>query len=216
MKREFLKELELEDETINKIMAEHGKSVNDYKQKAEKVDTLESQIQDYDQQIKDRDQQLKDLGEKAKGNENLEQQIKELQQQNTDAQKEWEQKLNDQKKEAKLELALKDADAKNPKAVKALLNNDAVTLDGENLIGLDEQLKNLKESDGYLFGETQPAGLQGRDPVPGQGDPKGKVKNPFTKENFNMTEQGQLVRNDPDEARKLITQAGGDPAKYGL
>ncbi len=216
MKREFLKELGIEEETIDKIMAEHGKSVNDLKEKADKADTLESQIQDYDQQIKDRDQQLKDLSKQAEGNEDLQQQIKDLQKQNEDTQKEWEQKLNDQKKEAKLELALKDAEAKNPKAVKALLNNDAITLDGDNLIGLDEQLNNLKESDSYLFGETQPAGLQGRDPVPGQGDPKGKVKNPFTKENFNMTEQGQLIRSNPDEAKKLISQAGGDPAKYGL
>lgn len=31
MKREFLKELGLEDETINKIMAEHGKDIESYK-----------------------------------------------------------------------------------------------------------------------------------------------------------------------------------------
>lgn len=216
MKRDFLKELGLEEESINKIMAEHGKTVNEYKDKADKVDSYESQIQDYDQQLKDRDKQLKDLSKQAEGNEDLQKQIKNLQKQNEDTQQEWQQKLDQQKKESKVELALKDAGARNPKAVKALLNNDAISLDGDNLLGLSEQLESLKDSDDYLFGEQQPAGLKGRDPVPGkEGDPK-PTKNPFSKEQRNLTEQGQLIRNNPDEARKLITQAGGDPAKYGL
>ena len=216
MKRDFLKGLELDEETINKIMAEHGKTVNEYKEKAEKADSLESQVTDYQKQIQERDQQLEDLGKKAKGNEELEQQIKDLQQQNENTNKEWEQKLNQQKKDSKLELALKDAQAKNPKAVKALLNNEAISLDGDNLIGLEEQLNKLKESDAYLFGEEQPAGLSGREPVPGNNDPKPTNKNPFTKEHRNLTEQGQLIRSNPDEARKLISQAGLEPAKYGL
>lgn len=40
--------------------------------------------------------------------------------------------------------------------------------------------------------------------------------NPFSKENENMTKQGQIMRQDPELARALIKQAGKDPATYSL
>lgn len=155
MKREFLKELGLEDEAINKIMAEHGKSVNDIKEKAEKVDTLESQINDYKQQLEDRDAQLQELGEKAQGNEELTSQIEELKQQNEITKNEYEEKLNQQAFEHKLESSLSGAKARNIKSVKANLDLDAIKLKDGELIGLKEQLESLKETDAYLFEEDQ-------------------------------------------------------------
>ncbi|OEH53129.1 hypothetical protein AQ616_17775 [Oceanobacillus sp. E9] len=155
MKRDFLKELGLEDEAIDKIMAEHGKSVNDMKEKAEKADTLESQVNDYKQQIADRDTQLKDLGEKAKGNEDLTAEIDRLKEENETTKSELEQKLEQQAFDHKLENTLKDANVKNPTAVKALLNLDEIKLDGDKLRGLDTQLEGLKESDDYLFQSEQ-------------------------------------------------------------
>ncbi len=44
----------------------------------------------------------------------------------------------------------------------------------------------------------------------------GVLSNPFAKDTFNLTEQGNLVRSDPNKARALIRAAGGDPAKYNL
>jgi hypothetical protein len=40
--------------------------------------------------------------------------------------------------------------------------------------------------------------------------------NPFAKANENLTEQGKIIRSDPDHARVLIRQAGIDPKEYGL
>lgn len=203
MKRDFLKELELEEETINAIMKEHGKAVNDIKAQADKVDSLESQVEDYQQQIKDRDDQLKKLQKSAEGNEDLQQQIKDLQQENDNVAKEWEQKLTQQQKESKLELALKDAKARNPRAVKALLDSEKISLDGENLIGLDEQLNSLKESDAYLFGEEQPKGLAGRDPVPGDdhGQPDKITKDKFNQMSYN--DRVKLYQEQPDVYKQL-------------
>lgn len=48
-------------------------------------------------------------------------------------------------------LALVEAKAKNPKLAKAALDMSLIKLDGENLLGLSEQLDKLKESDAYLF-----------------------------------------------------------------
>jgi len=34
---------------------------------------------------------------------------------------------------------------------------EKVSLDGENLIGIEEQLKTLKEAEPYLFGDAKPS-----------------------------------------------------------
>lgn len=151
MNREFLKGLGLEDEAVNKIMAEHGKTLNETKEKADKADSLESQITDYKQQLADRDTQLQELGEKAKGNEELTAQINELKEQNESTKTEYEQKLQQQAFDHKLENTLSGAKVKNTRALKALLDMDTIKLDGDTLKGLDDQLNKLKESDAYLF-----------------------------------------------------------------
>ena len=73
----------------------------------------------------------------------------------------WETKYNTDIAAVKLDsavnIALVEAKAKNPKLAKAALDMSLVKLDGENLVGLTEQLDNLKKSDGYLFDiETGP------------------------------------------------------------
>src|SRR5690625_1431571 len=130
-------------------MLEHGKTVNDTKAKADKADELESQIEDYKNQISERDTQLEEL--KKVDAEGLQAKIDELQQQNETTKTEYEEKLQQQAFDHKLESALSGAKVKNTKAVKALLDMDTIKLDGDNLKGLDDQLNNLKESDAYLF-----------------------------------------------------------------
>jgi len=44
----------------------------------------------------------------------------------------------------------------------------------------------------------------------------GTLKNPFSDEHENLTQQGQLVRSDPGKAASLIRAAGKNPASYGL
>lgn len=151
MNREELKALGLSDEQIDKVMAAHGKVVNDTKKKADEVDGLKSQVEDYKDQLKDRDKQLKDLGDKAKGNEELTAEIDQLKQANKDTQAEYESKLQQQAFDHTLENSLSGAKVKNTKAVKALLDMENIKLDGETLKGLDDQLNGLKESDPYLF-----------------------------------------------------------------
>ena len=160
MKREFLTSLGIETEQVDKIMAEHGKTINSYKAD---VEGKTKEVDDLSKQLKDRDKQLEELGKKASGNEDLQKQITDLQEANKQAAKDYQDKLNKQAFEFALERSLADAQAKNPKAVKALLNTEAIKLDGDKLLGLEEQLKTLKESDSYLFAEAAPA-LSGRQP----------------------------------------------------
>ena len=66
--REFLKGLELEKETIDTIMAEHGKLITEAKEKRQE---LEDKIKEYEGKIED-------LGSKAKTNEEIQKELETL------------------------------------------------------------------------------------------------------------------------------------------
>jgi chromosome segregation ATPase len=199
MKREFLTELGLETEQVNKIMAEHGRTVNSLKDKA---DEAKEEAEEFKSQLSDRDKQLKDLSKKAEGNEDLQEQIKQLQADNKKVKVDYENRLAEKTFDFSLEKALSDAKAKNPRAVKALLDREAIKLDGDKLLGLEEQLKSLQESDGYLFGDNEPAGLKGRQPNP----PAQNHSKELTKEQFNQmgyAERSKLYSENPEQYKQL-------------
>ncbi|MBM4762714.1 phage scaffolding protein [Bacillus sp. B15-48] len=152
MNREFLKNLGLEDEAIDKIMSEHGKTVNKTK---EQLDSVTTERDNLNGQIKERDNQLEDLKVKANGSEALQQQIQQLQDDNKKIKSDYEAKIQQQVFDHTLKDALGAAKVRNPKAAKALLNLESIKLDGDKLLGLEDQLKAIKESDPYLFEAEQ-------------------------------------------------------------
>jgi hypothetical protein len=153
--------------------------------------------------VAERDTQLTTLQTAAAGNEALQKQIKDLQDANTASAAEWQQKLDKLTFEHTLDGALGKAKAKNPKAVKALLDMGKIKLDGETLLGLDDQLKALQKSDGYLFDVNQSGG--GGNPP---GDQGGTV-NPYMKATYNLTEQMKLERTNPTLAAQMQAAAAG-------
>lgn len=86
--------------------------------------------------------------------------IEELKTEKEKAISDFQKQLEETKLNSALSLELTKANAKNPKAVKALLDTSLLKLDNGKLIGLEEQLKNLQESDGYLFGEIKKVGSE--------------------------------------------------------
>ncbi|MBU8773192.1 phage scaffolding protein [Cytobacillus oceanisediminis] len=130
----------------------------------EKFDQVNNDNKDLKKQLKDRDVQLSDLKTKAAGNEELTKQINDLTELNKKTASDYQDKLNQQAFDFALKDALSGAKAKNPKAVEALLNKEAIKLDGDKLLGLEEQLKTIKESDSYLFEAEQ---QQQQQQVPG-------------------------------------------------
>lgn len=205
MKLEQLKELGLEEEVANKVLEVYRESIKDEYIPITRFNEVNEEKKNLKEQIEERDTQLAELKTKATGNEELTSKIAELEDINNTTKTEYEEKIARLRKETSIELALKDNKAKNIRAVKALLDLDKVSLDGDNVIGLDEQLEGLKESDAYLFGTDT---LKGRDATPpGEPiDPKMK-KNPFSKEHFNLTEQGRIYREDRELAERLKAAA---------
>lgn len=178
MNREFLKGLGLEDEAIDKIMAEHGKTVNTTK---EELKTAQTESQSLKDQLKERDTQLEELSAQSGNNEALKQQLEALKEANKQKAAEYEQKLHKQTYDYTLDRALMSAKARNPLAVKALLDTEAIKLDGDKLLGLDDQLNKLRESDGYLFeGDAEPPKPNGYQPGSGQRGNNPKPKDAYS------------------------------------
>ena len=202
MTLEQLIEMGLDEETAKKVLESYQASIKGEYIPIARFNQVNEEKKELKTQIAERDTQLKELKVKAAGNEELTTKITELENLNNTTKEEYETKIAALRKETSIELALKDQRAKNIKAVKALLDLDKVTIDGDNLIGLKEQLEGLKESDSYLFGEDT---LTGRDLNPGaQTVEPGHKNNPWKKETFNLTQQGKILKENPEFAQKLM------------
>lgn len=165
------------------LAAEHEKKISDLKAEHER--------------------HLNDLKAGLKDNDTFKAQIAELQAKYKEASEEYTRHLRDQQFSFAIERAVAAADARNVRAVIALLDKSKISLDGDNLLGFDAQITALKESDPYLFGVE----LKGRVPE-GTGKPAKEVPNPWKKESFNLTKQGHILKTDPELAVKLRAEAG--------
>ena len=143
-----------------KISAEIGKnfvSKSDFKTKNEAYKGLQ-------EQLAERDKQLEEL--KKIDTAGLQEQIEKLQNDNKAAEENYEKQLKDMQFGYSLDAALSGAKVKNLKAVKALLDTEKLAIDNGKILGLEDQIKALKESDAYLFeGEKTAPTFSG--PTPG-------------------------------------------------
>ena len=201
--RELLKKAGIEEGELDGVIADISKELpkhfipkDKYNEVAEAKKKLEADIQE-------RDKQLEQLKNAAGNSEELKAQIEQLQAENQKAAEEWQAKMAQMQLDFAIEKALAAAKAKNQKAVKALLDLEKVKLDGEQLLGLEDQLKALQQSDPYLFGDSGKVG-SGTNP-PGAGNAEA---NPWKKETWNLTQQGQILREDPAKATRMKAEAG--------
>lgn len=135
----------------------------------QKFNEKDQEAKDLKKQLGERDQQLKDLEGKAAGNEELQKQLQELQEANKKTTEEWESKAAKMQLDFALDKALTEAKAKNSKAVLALLDMEKIKMDGDQLLGLKEQLEGIQKSDAYLFGGEQTPPVGGPTNPPGGG-----------------------------------------------
>ena len=148
MKKEDLLKLGLDEELAEKVAEASAEELKGFipKQRFDDVNAAKKQLE---QDLKSRDDQLNELSKiDAEG---LQAKIKELQEANEQAQKEYQEQLKQQQFEFALKEALTGAKVRNVKAVEALLDKEIIKLDGDKLLGLEEQLKSIQESDSYLF-----------------------------------------------------------------
>lgn len=145
MQRKFLEDLGLEKETIDKIMDEHGKSVNREKQKAE----------DYKTQLDNAKNTLK--GFDGVDVNDLKNQISTLTTNLANAEADYNKKLADRDFEDKLTAKAKEFKARDLKSIKPFLDLDGL----KSSKNQDDDIKNafeaIKKDNAYLFeDETAP------------------------------------------------------------
>lgn len=143
MKREFLEGLNLSKDVIDQIMAENGKDINAQKSL---TDAETAKLTTANQTIK----QLRDTVSAFDGVD-----VKKLQGDLTALQNKYNTDINNLKLDNALDRELRANNVRSTKAARALLNLDKIKLDGDKLLGFDDQITALKASDAYLFAETK-------------------------------------------------------------
>lgn len=158
MKREFLKDLEIADDVIEKIMAEHGKVLASVSTLTGEVETLKAEKASLTSQVTERDTQLETLKGSVKDSEELTKQIADLQNANKTSLDQANAQVAKVKKDYEIKIALEKAGALNSKATLALLDLDTVKIDDSGaVLGLTEQLDKVKEENPYMFKAETPA-----------------------------------------------------------
>jgi len=203
--KELLKKAGVEEAKLDGVIADIGKELPKHFIPKNKFNEVSEAKKKLEADLAARDTQLEELKKAAGTSEELKKQIEQLQAENKKAAEAWQTKLAQMQLDFALERALAAAKAKNPKAVKALLDLEKVKLDGEQLLGLDEQLKELQKSDAYLFGDSTPGKVGSGTNPPGAGT--GEV-NPWKKETWNLTQQGKILLEDPAKATRMKAEAG--------
>lgn len=160
MKREFLKGLGLEDNVIDKIMAENGADIEHTKANSrsdyEKLDADHKALQSkYDELTKSH--------ETLKGDHD---------------------KLNKKIEGDRLDRHLEKLGARNTKAIKGLLDLDKIKYENDKYSGLDDQITALRKSDAYLFKDSNPTPPPAAGGNPGSGNSGGGTNGTF---NFGFT-----------------------------
>lgn len=153
MKFDWLKEIIGEGYT-EEIDGKVSKQIGDRFVAKADFDATNTAYKTLETQLAERDKQLEEL--KKIDADGLQAQIDTLQKENKAAKDEHEKQINSIKLDNALELALVNGKAKSTKAVRAMLDMEKIKLDGDNLLGIEDQLKALRESDGYLFDDADP------------------------------------------------------------
>lgn len=151
MRREFLEELGLEKEVIDKVMAENGKDIEAEKQK---VIVAEADRDKYKEQLDAATAELEKF--KDVKPEELQATIEKLQadikaKDDEYAAKEAERTFNDSVKEA-----IKTAGGRNEKAIFALLDTEALKTSKNQKEDIAAAIETVKKDNDYMFGSKEP------------------------------------------------------------
>lgn len=157
MKREELEKLGItEKETIDAILNINSGDIGKAKGDAE---AKETELAELKSQVADRDKDIAELSKQTGNSAELQTQLQDLQTKHKTETESLTAKVSETKRDSAIELGLIKAGARNVKATKALLDLEKLEISEDgSLKGLEDQVKALNESDGYLFGTGESTG----------------------------------------------------------
>lgn len=150
--KELLKNAGLDADKIDGFVTEFNKESPKHLIPKERYNELAETKKKLEGDIAERDKQLETLKGSAGDSEALKKQIEQLQADNKAAADKWAAEAKELKLNTALKLSLAGK-VHDPDIVSSLLNKEALQLDesGNITAGLDDQLKSLRESKGFLF-----------------------------------------------------------------
>ena len=151
MKAEFLKGLGLEQDVVDKIMAENGKDVAAEQAKTTKAVSERDNYKDQLATATASLEKFKDVDPAA-----MQSEIENLKEQLKDKDAEYAAKETDRIFSDTVKEAIKSAGGRNEKAVMAMLDMEALKALKNQSEDIKKALETVKESDAYLFGSDEP------------------------------------------------------------
>lgn len=177
MNRETLKALELSDEQIDKVMAEHGKSVSD---KQSQIDETNNKVKELENDKESLSKQVTALEKKANDYNSLEEKNNQLQEEIKD----YKVKVatNDLDKQILKEVS---KDAHDPDDVFLFIDKDKFNRDEETgeITNFNDVMQELRSSKAYLFNQSSNS-------AGSEGNPEGKEEKPGNPEYKSGGQQG--------------------------
>ena len=173
MNKDDLLKLGLSEEQAEKVLSANAEQLKGFipKSRFDEVNNTKKQLE---KDLKDRDAQLENLKNSSGDVETMKQTIENLQRDNKAAKDNFEAELAKFKLESAIDTALLSSNAVNTKAVKALLDMGKIKLDGEVLIGINEQIEALKTAEDskmmFKVAESKPKEPNFSGVKPGEGN----------------------------------------------
>lgn len=128
---------------INKALPEHFVPKARYNEVADIKKKLESDIAE-------RDKQLEELSKAAGASEELKKQIEQLQAENKAAAEKYAAEIKDLQIKSAIKSAI-SGKVHDEDLVVGLIDKEKIVIDGDKVVGLEEQLKTLQDSKAFLF-----------------------------------------------------------------
>lgn len=156
-----------------------------------------AEIKDLKEEITNRDSQIEKLEKSVDQDSELQKELEQLKQSNAD----WQDKYQQSQLNNAIKLGVAK-DANDPNDILAFIKTDDLELQDDGKVkGLDDALKNLRESKPYLFAYTKPTG---RKPEDGSNPQGGITKEQFDK--MGVAERNELYTSNPDTYNQLAQQ----------
>ena len=189
-----------EDLTAKGLSEEHAKIVMDAWTETMKGFVPKERFDEVNGKLKEANTTIETLKKDNTNNEELQKQVNQYKEKVQQMEKD----AADTAKRYALNEALKDAGVTDADYViykQGGLEKFTFTKEGKP-VGVEDVLKPLRESSPHLFKTLPGTGYKPN----GGGTPP--AKNPFAKDSFNLTEQGRLLRENPEQAKALASAAG--------
>ena len=167
MNKEDLLKLGLTEEQAEKVIEVNTEQLKGFIPKS-RFDEVNNAKKQAEKDLTERDKQLETLKNSTGDMESLKNTIAQLQADNKAAADNYQAELGRIKLDNAVNTALLSANTINPKAVRALLDMDKIKMDGDTLLGINDQIENLKKAeDSKMLFRAETTGFSGVKPGEG-------------------------------------------------